>query len=232
MDAISANADALVRDARRGSHPGAIGDAPDRAASIIASPIDSILGRTAPSASPLSVAIDGPGMFVFEDRGRRAYGRLGDFRPDARGVLVDGAGRTVLGVPPNAVPERSALSPIQTRGASAISIGEDGFVYGTESGGARKPIARIVLGLFSAPERLARNDETTVRETAAAGEFRLEVPGTANVGSLQGHALENALVDVDGDLAGMWRLSRRGDLTAAQAYAADECERDALGLVK
>ncbi len=235
MDAVVAQVDVAISDARRAAIPGAIGEALDRSGAIVSASIPGMVSRTSPSASPLSVAIDGPGMFAFEVDGKRLYGRLGDFSVDSRGALVDGRGRSVLGVvEPSTGADLKRLAPIRidlSRHYSDYSIDDRG-VLSALADGKRETLGRLALAVFPASERMARADETSVVATPAAGLPRFYAPGDANVGVLHPHALENGLVDLEGDLARVWGLRRRGELAAAQARASDECVRDALGLVK
>jgi len=236
VDPIGAQVDAAVFDARRAAVPGAFGDAPDRSGAILTDTTLAIRHQTSPSSSPLSVAIDGPGMFVLEKNGHRAYGRLGDFCVDDAGTLVDGHGRMVLGVadPASTASDARGLAPIRVRLVkrfTEFSIDERGWFCGLANG-KRETIGRLALAVFPASERMARADDTSVVGTPAAGDPRFYPPGAANVGTLSPRSLENGMVDLEGDLARMWMLRRRGELAAAQARASDECERDALGLVK
>ena len=234
MDEMSAALDAAIADARRAAVPGAFGDAPDRAASIITSPAAGMASHTSTSASPLSVAIDGPGLFVFDDHGKRCFGRLGEFKVDADGMLVDGRGRAVLGLQPGTSIDRQEVARIRIAPGTRVTdlaIDERGFLSGTVNG-LRSNVARIALATFTAPERLERVDATVARATGTSGAARYCFPGTPNVGSLRPHAVEIGLVDLQGDLARMWRLQQQGDIETAQAFAEDECSRAALGLVK
>ena len=88
----------VIADLRRAAIPGATGDAADRAADVLVDAgAQTGADRFAPSTAPLAVAVDGPGLFVLRDGDRTIYSRLGDFRIDASGRLVDGHGRTVVG---------------------------------------------------------------------------------------------------------------------------------------
>jgi flagellar hook protein FlgE len=234
MDSLVGQVDAVIADARRASIPGAIGNSPDRPGAVILSPIAGMRSQTSPSASPLSVAIDGPGMFVLEDGAQQAYGRLGDFTINGEGALVDGRGRPVCGVQMPAPALFTRVAPIHVGDAgrySSLSIDDNGVLKGIVNGRTVE-VARIALAIFPAPERLVRIDENTVRTTESAGTPHLQFPAAPNVGALRAHSLESGLVDLEGDLASLWRLRRRGELEAARAFAADECLREVLGLVK
>jgi flagellar hook protein FlgE len=227
VDAIAAEVEALTIDARRAASAGAIGDSPDRSGSIVAKPLETLAARTAPSASATSVAIDGPGWFIVESAGHRCYTRLGDFRFDGHGTLVDSQGRIVLGLSLSS----GDVAPIRRRGAQGASIDTSGVVS-VDNARGREVAGRIALAIFPAPEHLRRIDGTSVRATSESGPPRIAAPGTPNIGTLKTYALENGLVDVAGDLEGMWRLQLRGETQAAAAAAGDSCERAALGLVR
>lgn len=234
---ITSRVEAAIADARRAARPGSIGDAPDRSGSIVGSPIgDDLHPTTAPAASPLSVAIVGPGWFAFEDRGRRVYGRLGDLQVDDRGVLVDGGGRTVLGFAPgsehdDAVEPLVVAAPGDKRSAGGVQIGEDGTVTVDEPSGPRV-VGRLALAIFQAPAMLSRVGETLVAPNRASGPPKLVHPGESNAGVLRAHAVEVGMVDLAGDLATAWRLGRESDLKSATASAADRCIRTAMGIVQ
>ena len=201
-----------------------------RSSTCVAAPVEGVLVPTAPSASPLAVAIDGAGFFAVESAGTTVFTRLGDFRV-LKGKLVDGAGRAVLGFTHGSGDEHATLAPITIGDQNGVDIAADGTVTAASKKGS-EAIGKIALAIFPAPELLARADDTTVKPTRAAGTPRYAHPGAPNVGSLKAHVLENALVDVGGDLAAMWREQRRADGIAAAAGADDACDRDVLGLVK
>ena len=222
MDALRPQIDALLRDARRAATPGAVGDDPDHAGAIFTQAIDASRGATVPSASGLSAAIEGPGLFMFEGRdGRRYYSRLGDFHVE-QGALVDGRGRWLLDV---------SSRRISVGDASDVRIAPDGAVSAVESG-QRRTVAHIALAVFPAPQRLSRVDDTTLADSPAAGRPRSFAPGSPNVGRLTPHVLENAAVALDADLLRAWHLSQQAHSFATSTYAGDDCERTALGLVK
>jgi flagellar hook protein FlgE len=240
VDAVSARIDAVTADARRAASPGSIGDAQERPGQIVGSQIrDGVHPVTAPSASPLSVAIDGPGWFIFDDRGRTVYGRRGDFHIDSSGMLVDGSGRAVMG---------SGIGPVDAGGRAleqiqvtsqpvaqgrtiGVRIDERGTIF-VGDGKQQQAVARIAIAVFPAAERLQRSSDTTVTATPESGRPVIARPGDVNTGTLLTHALDVGMVDLQGDLAALWRLSRKGDLASAAASAVDGCTRTALGLVK
>lgn len=182
---------------------------------------------TTPSASPTSVAIDGAGFFAVEHAGRLSFTRLGDFHFDPNGRLVDDEGRAVLGYRPQ---RHGRPEPIAAKPAKKPSIDAKGVIT-VDGERGRIEVGRIALAVFPAPERLLRESMTTVVESAVSGAPTFLPPGSANVGALRDHMLENGSVDVEADLERLWLAQQRGESLAAAASAADSCERDALGLV-
>ncbi|MBC5824908.1 MAG: hypothetical protein GIW99_05170 [Candidatus Eremiobacteraeota bacterium] len=249
-DPTQAALDRAFTDARRPATPGVIGTAPDRpdALNLTTAP-GGVAVRATPSPSPLSVAIDGSGLFVLRSKQSTLYGRLGDFNFDPNGKLCDGDGRQVLGfaIDGNGAPAGSlqplsiGLGDVSRNGFAEFSIDDRGVLFGTvrhvdARTGARtesaRALARIALAIFPAPERLARVGGTAMRPTSAAGKPLITVPGMRNVGVLRSHFLEHGAVDLERDLAAIWRLSRRADADVAVTAARDACQRTALGLVK
>jgi len=201
------------------------------------------------SASPLSVAIDGAGLFVFQNGAKRTYGRGGAFHLDQRGVLSDADGRAVMGFRLNEQGGQiSGLLPIAVPGDafaarrfSSFAIDANGTFAGIEVRVAPRsgkksqttvPIARIALAIFDAPERLAGAGATAVRETQASGTPRVFAPGESNVGSLRPHAIESGVADLQDEFKRLWLLRRRAELQNAMASATDRCVRTAIDLVK
>ncbi len=238
----------LIADARRAAIPGAIGRAPDRTGALVTEPTK-IAEEYVPSASPLSVAIEGPGLFVLDRGGVRAYSRLGKFHVDERGRLTDAAGRFVLGFVGDGRYARTgdlqvlSIDPrdVESHRYASYRIDANGVWTGEVRGVDAKrhrreaesvPLGRLALAIFPAPERLALGPDDALRPTPLAGAPVFVQPGTANAAILRPHALAGASVDLQGDLARLWMLRRRAELAAAMAGANDQCQKTALGLVK
>lgn len=239
----------ILVDLRRAAVAGASGDAPDRGEGVlIEGSAPSGIDRFIPSTAPLAVAIDGGGLFVLQGGARYVYSRLGDFRIDDAGRLIDGAGRTVEGFRLSGDARRAEPQPIavaaqdiQSKRFASYRIDKDGVLLGIEHRVERRwgrrhevsvPIAQLALALFPAPERLARLGAAAFAATPAAGPPVFAVPGEAGRGSLREHVVAAGAVDIEGDLRKLWMLRRRGEITAALASASDACVRTALGLVR
>jgi flagellar hook protein FlgE len=242
--------DSLIADARRAVIPGAIGVAPDRQGAIIGEelPGGSAI-RTAPRASALDVAIDGPGLFVLDRGGQRRFARLGDFRVDERGNLTNAAGAHVLGFAVDAsgdpVAGLSALrvpsDDVTSHTYSSYSLDERGVFAGvnqrTDARSGRRltntiALGRIALAVMPAPERLTLDGDTMLAPTTAAGNPLIAAAASAGMSTLRPHALETGMVDLEGDLSRLWAARRRAELAQTVAASNDQNARTTLGLVK
>jgi flagellar hook protein FlgE len=239
----------VLSDLRRAAIPGATGDAADRAADVLVDAgAQTGVERFAPSTAPLAVAVDGPGFFVLRDGERTIYSRLGDFRIDESGRLVDGHGRTVVGFERASGGWAAAAMPIvvsaQNQGSNVpptYRIDESGVLSTVDiryEGRTRRrretitPVARLAIALFPAPERLQRFGDAGFVATRAAGTLQTASPGVAGAGTLRAHVLAAGAVNLEGDLHKLWMLRRKAELDVALAGASDACVRTALGLVR
>ncbi len=237
----------VAADLRRAALAGATGDAVDRQGGVLVDAgLQTGAERFVPNAAPLAVAIDGPGFFVLRDGGQTLYSRLGDFRIDTEGHLVDGAGRGVLGM--SAAGGNQPLQPIcvplpdqRSKRFVSYRIDEQGRLLGVERHQQKRtarfretivPIAQLALATFPVPERLQRSGQAVFVPTQAAGKPTLSAPGDRGAGGLRLHVVAAGAVDLEGDLRKLWTLRRRGELEVALASAADDCVRTALGLVR
>jgi flagellar basal-body rod protein FlgG len=239
----------VATDLRRAAVVGATGDAVDRQGGVLVDAgLQTGVDRFAPSAAPLAVAIEGPGLFVLRDGARTLYSRLGDFRLDGDGHLVDGAGRGLLGVPLSRDGVDGHLQPIcvpppDQRSKQVVSyrIDEQGRLLCVERHEQKRmrhiretivPIAQLAIATFPVPERLERSGDSAFIPTQAAGAPTISAPGERGAGKLRLHVVAAGAVDIEGDLRKLWSLRRKGELEVALASADDACVRTALGLVR
>jgi flagellar hook protein FlgE len=242
--------EALIADARRAAISGAIGSAPDRPGALVGAELPGGAAlRTAPRASALEVAIDGPGLFVLARNGERRFARLGDFAVDEMGFLANAAGARALGF---GVDERgepvTGLSELRVLPAdlashrfASFTLDERGVFAGVTQRidartGRRRTqtvsLGRLALAILPAPERLTRDGDSMLALTAAAGRPTIGAPGDDGMSGLRPHALETGMVDIEGDLARLWSARRRAEFEQAVAASSDQNARTALGLVK
>ena len=238
----------VVADAQRAAIPGSVGRDLNRPNAVLTWASELPVARTSYASSPLAVAIDGPGLFVLRAAGELNYGRLGDFHIDEGGALVDAGGRTVMGYRADASGMPSGdLTALKIgaadRGAGRsenFSIDERGVLAAKSrmldartqrAVQTSRPLGRLALAAFPAPERLSAAGDTTLRATAAAGSPLIVAAGHKQMSLLRPHALEHG-IDLQSDLARLWALRRRAECEAAVAGAQDRCARSALALVK
>jgi flagellar hook protein FlgE len=242
--------EALIADARRAATPGAIGAAPDRPGELVGAEMPGGAElRTAPRASALNVAIDGPGLFVLAQNGERRFARLGDFGVDQRGYLTTAAGARALGFgvdtrgePTTGLSElRVPPEDVASHRYSSFALDDRGVFAGvmqrTDARTGRRQtqtvaLGRIALAVMPAPERLTRDGDTMLAETIAAGKPLIAAPGETGMAMLRTHALETGMVDLEGDLARLWAARRRAEFAQTVAASNDQNARTALGLVK
>jgi flagellar hook protein FlgE len=239
----------VMSDLRLAAIPGATGNDADRSADVLVDAgAQTGAERFAPSTAPLAVAEDGPGFFVLRDGERTIYSRLGDFRIDDSGRLVDGHGRTVVGFKRAAGGWATAALPVVVSGPDQGSrvpptckIDEYGVLSTVDiryEGRTRRrretdtPVARLAIALFPAPERLQRFGDAGFVATRAAGALQTTSPGVAGAGLLRAHVVAAGAVNLEGDLRKLWMLRRKAELDVALAGASDACVRTALGLVR
>lgn len=137
-------------------------------------------------SAPLStdLAIAGPGFFVVrQPNGQVAYTRSGAFSPDARGRL--------------ALPGGALLDPPITVPAGwRVSVTPSGLVQGQSPQGGTQTLGQIQLAGFSNPAGLLQVGAGLWVPTPASGPARLNVPGQAGLGTLEGHALNSSGVSL------------------------------------
>ncbi|WP_305043718.1 flagellar basal-body rod protein FlgF [Geoalkalibacter sp.] len=90
-------------------------------------------GTLETTGNPLHVALEGPGFFKIEGQGGTFYTRQGNFRLDAEGFLVSGAGHRVLG----------ANGPLRLTVEDEVRIDENGRVWNGEAEAGRLEVVTV-----------------------------------------------------------------------------------------
>ena len=242
--------DRLIGDARRAAIPGAIGVSPNRPDLLVGTQVPGGASlRTAPRSSPLDVAIDGPGFFVFNRNAQRRFARLGDFNVDASGYLTNAAGARALGFgcdangnPTSGLAElRVPVADMAARKYASFELDERGTLTGVvrriDARTGRRITQNVILGrlaiaVLPAPERLRLDGDTMLVPSAAAGSAAIGTSGDAGFSRLRPRSLETGMVDLEGDLARLWAARRHAEFAQAIAASTDQNARTALGLVK
>ena len=83
-------------------------------------------GHINPTGEDLDVAVQGPGFFFIKTKDATGLSRRGDFNVNADGILVNGAGETVLS---------DGLEPISVPPYKSISVAENGAIIVEPLGG-------------------------------------------------------------------------------------------------
>ncbi len=174
-------------------------------------------GKLVKSGGPFDVAIDGPGFFVVERDGKRAYTRNGEFARGADGALRNADGYALAGV---RVPAD----------ALAVRVGRDGRIAVDTPAGKDRPLGRLRLASFASPERLRPLGATLFAATEASGGARLFAPGGRDGPALAFGMLERSNVSIVESMMQILGAQRAYEANAKGVQAADEMLRIANNL--
>jgi flagellar basal-body rod protein FlgF len=180
---------------------------------------DSSQGALMSTGRDLDVGIQGPGWIAVQGAdGREAYTRAGDLRVEPSGLLLNGAGQTVMGEGgPISVPPNTSLMIAADGTISIVPVGQ-----GPET---TSQVGRIKL-VNPPAESLVRGDDglfRTVDGTDAAPD--------ANVRVASG-VLETSNVNIADAMVNMIELSRHFDLQVKAMRTAEENAATSAQLLK
>ena len=180
---------------------------------------DSTQGALMSTARDLDIGIQGPGWIAVQGPdGREAYTRAGDLRVDPSGMLMNGAGQTVLGEGgPISVPPNTSLMIAADGTISIVPVGQ-----GPET---TSQVGRIKL-VNPPAESLARGEDGLFRTTDGT-----DAPPDANVRLASG-VLESSNVNVADAMVNMIELSRHFDLQVKAMRTAEENAAASAQLLK
>jgi flagellar basal-body rod protein FlgF len=180
---------------------------------------DSSQGALMSTGRDLDVGIQGPGWIAVQGPdGREAYTRAGDLRVDPSGMLLNGAGQTVLGEGgPISVPPNTSLMIAADGTISIVPVGQ-----GPET---TSQVGRIKL-VNPPAESLARGEDGLFRTTDGT-----DAPPDANVRLASG-VLESSNVNVADAMVNMIELSRHFDLQVKAMRTAEENAASSAQLLK
>jgi flagellar basal-body rod protein FlgG len=140
-------------------------------------------GKLVRSGGAFDLAIDGPGFFVVERGGARAYTRNGEFARESDGTLRNSAGWALSGV-------RIPADALSAR------VERDGRVVVDTPSAKGRVIAHLRLASFAAPEALRPLGATLFAATEASGRARLFAPGKHDGPSIAFGMLERSNVSI------------------------------------
>jgi flagellar basal-body rod protein FlgF len=180
---------------------------------------DSTQGALMSTGRDLDVGIQGPGWIAVQGPdGREAYTRAGDLRVDPSGMLMNGAGQTVLG----------EGGPISVPPNTSLLVGADGTISIVPVGQGPETTSQVGrIKLVNPPaETLVRGDDGLFR--TADGTYAAP---DASVRVATG-VLESSNVNVADAMVNMIELSRHFDLQVKAMRTAEENAAAAAQLLK
>jgi len=116
-------------------------------------------GKLMKSGGPFDLAIDGAGFFAVERDGRLGFTRAGSFSRRADGALETPDGWKLRGL---RLPSD----------AQSARVDADGRVTVVDGGGAARPVGRVGLMTFDAPEKLRPAGSAVFAQTQESGRPR------------------------------------------------------------
>jgi flagellar basal-body rod protein FlgG len=174
-------------------------------------------GKLMRSGGPFDVAIDGPGFFVVERSGGRAYTRNGEFARAADGTLRNAQGWRLHGVRISA-------------DALAVRVAPDGRVSVDTPAAKDRTVAHLRLASFASPEGLRSLGATLFGASEASGPARLFTPGAHGAPSIAFGMLERSNVSIVESMMQILGAQRAYEANAKGVQAADEMLRIANNL--
>jgi flagellar hook protein FlgE len=199
--------------------------------------IDNLMGGGSFQATgnATDVAIQGQGMFIVGQGtppalpGNVEYTRAGDFTFDSEGFLTTQNGDFVLGR--NAAGAGAPNSYIQVpKGATDVSIGQDGSVtYVPEGGGARETAGYLSLARFANEAGLQRTTGSNWIASAASGAAEDATPGGEFGLTISGN-LEMSNVDLASEFTNMISAQRGFQANSRVITTADEMLQDLVSM--
>lgn len=103
-----------------------------------------------------------------------------------------------------------------------VSIDDDGIILATYSNGRSRHLGQVVLANFRSPNGLISLGGNMWAESAASGEPAVGTPGSANIGVLSAGAIEEANVDLTGELVQLIIQQRAYQANAQSVRAQDQ----------
>lgn len=169
-------------------------------------------GKLIRSGGAFDLAIDGPGFFVVERGGQRAYTRNGEFAREADGTLRNSAGWALSGVK---IPADALSARVERNGRVVVDT----------SAQKGRTIAQLRLASFQAPEALRPLGATLFAASENSGRPRAFVPGSHGGGAIAFGMLERSNVSIIEAMMQILVAQRAYEANAKGVQAADEMLR-------
>lgn len=180
---------------------------------------DASQGGLTATGRDLDIGIHGPGWIAVQGAdGREAYTRAGDLRVEPSGLLLNGAGQTVMGEGgPISVPPHTSLLIAADGTISIVPVGQ--------GPATTSQVGRIKL-VNPPAESLVRGDDGLFRTTDGT-----DAPADAKVRLASG-VLEASNVNIADAMVNMIELSRHFDLQVKAMRTAEENAAASAQLLK
>jgi len=199
--------------------------------------IDNLMGEGSQQSTgeTTDLSIEGEGMFIVADGtppampGQVEYTRAGNFTFNQEGFLTTQGGEYVLGkkAPGGGVPDTYIQVP---KGATDISIGQDGSVsYVPEGGGERVTAGYISIAKFQNEAGLQRTTGSNWIESAASGKAQDGTPGEGFGLTISG-TLEMSNVELASEFTNMIDAQRGFEANSRVISTADEMLQNLVNL--
>jgi flagellar hook protein FlgE len=112
----------------------------------------------------------------------------------------------------------------------ALSIGQDGVIFGSYTNGLSRPIAQLALAIFANPEGLERTAGTNFRVSANSGLPQIGTLGTGGRGLLNPGSLEGSNVDLAEEFTDLIRGQRGFQANSRVITTSDEMLQEVVNL--
>jgi fagellar hook-basal body proteins len=182
----------------------------------------------------LDMYISGEGYFVVQDAtGQQLYTRVGSFRFNSDGTLVDSNGNFVLGSK-TTVEEGGDIDKIKIDDFdkyTSLYIDTDGTIKGTNSDtGEIDSLGQVALATFPNQSALSEEGNMTYSETAASGKPTIAAPSTSTTGTLISGGLEMSNVDLTKEFTDMIIAQRGFQANARVITTSDQILEELVNL--
>jgi flagellar hook protein FlgE len=200
--------------------------------------IDNLMGEGSQQSTgeTTDISIEGEGMFIIGDGAPPAtlpkaveYTRAGNFTFNQEGYLCTQGGEYVLGkkAPGGGAPDTYINVP---KGATDVSIGQDGSVsYVPEGGGERVTAGYISIAKFQNEAGLQRTTGSNWIESAASGKAQDGTPGEGFGLTISG-TLEMSNVELASEFTNMIDAQRGFEANSRVISTADEMLQNLVNL--
>ena len=170
-------------------------------------------------------------------------GQLVDVDPPAEGLTVpggslDGADDLVFDIDFDGTTQfggQFSVNDLNQDGFASgqltgIDIDQTGVVFARFTNGQSSVLGQLALANFPNPQGLEQLGDNNWAETFAAGDVRLDRPGSSNLGSVQAGALEASNVDIAQELVNLITAQRNFQANAQTISTADQVTQTIINI--